>query len=1763
MHQLPGYSILEPLQSTSSNLLYRALREADRQTVILKTLRSDLPGARERAQLQRESTILQRLRGTPGVIQLHGCELLQERPVLVLANVGGTTLSERLDEPLPPARFLPIALELCSTLAEVHRRGVIHKDIKPANILLSASGQPWLIDFGISTLQRTQHVEASPATLVEGTPAYMSPEQTGRMNRTLDYRTDLYSLGVTFYQLLTGRLPFEGRDLLEWFHAHLAREPQPPHQVVPEVPPILSALVMKLLSKRAEERYQGAEGVSFDLERIRRGEKDFPLGERDVPARFLLPQRLYGRQAEVQTLLTAFERVEREGRLEWVLVRGYSGIGKSSVVQELHKPVLRRRGFFLQGKFDPFQRDVPYKTLVQALRGLVQHLLAGSDEEVADWRQRLLEALDGQGQVLLSMVPQLELVLGRQPAVAELPPEASRDRVHRLVQRLLGVFATSERPLVLFLDDLQWADFASLELLRYLTTHPGTPPLLLVGAYRDNEVDPAHPLMLTLAEVRKAGARLEDLHLGALSLEQTRQLVTDALPGASPDVVTPLSALVWEKTAGNPFFLLQLLQTLHQEELVTRAPEGGWRWDEAGVEARGYSDNVVDFMAGRLRQLPADTRHLLQLAACVGSPFPLSLLTILAQKEAPRVESGLEPALLEGLVIQAGPQHLRFLHDRIQQAAYGLLPDEERKVLHLRIGRLMLRDLSAEELEERLFDVVGQLNAGAELMMDEEERTRLAHLNAEAGFRALESTAHHSAEGYFNQAFSLLPGNPWESHHALTFKSRLAQVSCELMLGHSDRAVQLAEEALSHARTRSDMAAASLLRSRIHTINGNAQAGVTLLLECLEKFGVAVPMTPSLEEMLRAEAELGHLLERHSVEELLSRPSRTDPDLAATLDVLSGLSSSALFFNPLLCSFSAMRLAISSIRDGSTEASAIGFVICANWYASNRQKYGEARALGRLARDLNERYPRSSQKIKVLVLLAPIQCLSTPFAQVREFLLSAFQQAVLAGDSAIASTCCFSLIRILFLEGHELSELYEETRAFVDFARKSIYPTFAHLTHYIQRVVQQMRGLTPSFSSVDGDGFDEVSVEAQFAGNGSVQFYGPFLYIKMQSRFMCGDHEQARQARAMASPTVSRGPGDTMTFMYQLYGALTLAACHRTASPAEQQEFLVAIEKHHQQLADWANGCPANFLAAERMVAAELARLSGNTEEALRTYEAAIQAAREYDTPQYVGLASELAARFGKSLGLPFLASSYIRQAHAAYSQWGAHGKVRQLEELWPQLLSAPASAQDTTTTQGTGSQRVDSLAVIKAQQAISSEIRLERLVATLMRVTLESAGAQRGALLLLQDDSLQLVASQPPCPSDSESLSADSLPLSLLAYVRRTGEHVLLNDTAQPHPFSSDAYFTSSSARSVLCLPLRRKESLYGLLYLENSLTPEAFSPNRISLLEHLATQATISIENARLYSDVRKAEAALRQANEELEARVQQRTHELKRAQARLVESARRAGMAEVASNVLHDVGNALTSIVVDTTLMRDAVATSRVSRIRRVAALLADNRSNLADFLTQDARGRQLEDYLIQLAEELEQEKSSLARRLEAMDSNVSRVRSIVEGQMAHATSTLLLEECDLGELMDEALRLQHGALLQAQVTVSREVQALPPVKTDKHKVLTILLNLLSNALHALEARPQPAPQLTVRLEREDGWVRLQVVDTGAGINPDILPRLFTQGFTTRPHGHGIGLHSSALAAQLMGGRLSLDSEGPGRGATATLLLPFRSSSAVAWR
>jgi predicted ATPase/signal transduction histidine kinase/tRNA A-37 threonylcarbamoyl transferase component Bud32 len=1761
MLNIPGYTLHRPVRVTGSNMLYRAVRDADGAPVIIKTPMGLVLGPREDERYRREYGILQRLQGVRGVTRVHGCERINDRPVLLLEEVQGVPLSETAGSPFDVTRFLELAISLASVLAEIHLRGVIHKDIKPSNIIVTPSGEPHIIDFGAATLQRTEHVDAAPTHLIEGTLAYMSPEQTGRMNRSVDYRTDFYSLGMTFYELLTGVRPFHGRDALEWFHAHMAQLPRPPHELVPAVPLMLSAIVLKCLAKVAEERYQSAEGLRNDLaeclDGLRRGALEaFLLGKQDVPSRFQLPQRLYGRDAPVATLLQGFERVASEGKSELILVRGYSGIGKSSVVHELHKPVVQRRGFFLSGKFDQLQREVPYATLARAIRGLVQQLLASTDEEIVRWRERLLEAWRGNGQVILDLVPQLELVTGQQPAVPELPPAEAQRRFNRVFLQFLGVFATAEHPLVIFLDDLQWADLASLRLLQSLLTEEDAPPTLWIGAYRDNEVSSSHPLMMTLREVRKAKTQVTDIQLEPLNLEQLQQLIGDALPGAGVELIVPLAEQVHEKTGGNPFFVLQLMQALHHDGLLSRAPRGGWRWDAEGVRAKGYSDNIVDFMAGNLHQLPVSSRHLLSLAACVGNSFSLEMLAIISGREVDEAEQGLEPALLEGLLVCSAPEQYRFLHDRIQQAAHTFIPEGERKAVHLRIGRLLLESLSPEEVREKLFDIVSQLNTGVELIDAPEERHRVARLNAEAGWRARASSAHGSAITYLSTAFSLIPGDPWKTDYALAFKVQLDQASSELMSGNATEARRLLEGLTPLARNRQDIAAAYCLMNDVLLIGGELEASVSCLLDCLTLLGWPMQPHPSREEATAALREVRALLGTRPIETLIDLPRMTDADMKLVMSVLARLFPSAYFTdNNLLILHVCLMVALSLLYGNSNE-SVIGYsslgVLLGMFFGS----YQEGYAYGVLACAIVERYDLSQERFRALFNLEMISYWCRPLSAAHELALSSFQHALQANNYVFACYIAAHIIWNRLAMGHNLDDVYQDALTRIDFMRKTGFAGVVENRLIVVRYVQQMRGYSPSFGSLSGEGFDEETVEAGLPArmSGTVCQY---WLAKMQSRFMCGSYAEAREAGDKAAAFIWSFIGVIPLLDFHLFRALTLAACCDGAAEEQRQRYLEAAEEHRRQLDEWAGNSPETFRQLERLVFAELARITGRVEDALSAYEEALRLARENGFIQYVALTCELAANFYRRRQASFIADAYARQAREAYAQWGALGKVKHLDALWPHLVTvaAPSSATTTTTSE---SRQIDALAVAKAQQAISSEIVLEKLVSTLMRVATESAGAQRGALLLPRGDKLVVVACTESFSGNVKALSGEeaeaALPWTIISYVRRTRENVLIGDASAPHPFSSDPSLKRNGVRSVLCLPLLRQETLSGVMYLENSLASGAFTPARITLLGQLASQAAISIENAQLYAEVQRTEAALRGANDELERRVEERTRELKQAQAQLVDTARAAGMAEVASDVLHNVGNVLTSAVVNLEQMVAVVGSSRLDRAEQSFTLLREHQDDLAKFLTQDPRGRRLPEYLSALNDELRQERKKLRENLYEMGQYIEHIEAIVKVQQDYAKTSLLIEEYDLSQLLEDSLRIQLAALRRHGVTVTREFASVPKVLVDKHKVLQILINLISNAKYAMDEVPEGQRHLRVRLLATASVVHIQVVDSGKGFSQEIREKLFTHGFTTRKEGHGFGLHSSALAAQVLGGRLLLESEGPGKGATATLELPL---------
>lgn len=1473
------YTLTETLSEDDGVTVYRARRNADQRRMVIKVLDPRRCRPRDLERLKNEYEI-GRMLDIPAVAKPLALESFEGSPALVTEDTGSASLLPLLGAPMAVERFLRLAVAIAEAVAELHAENVIHKDLKPANILVNpATGAVQIADFGIATRLPREQQAAQPLRLIEGSLPYLSPEQTGRMNRAIDNRSDLYSLGVTFYEMLTGRLPFQATDPLEWVHCHIARSPLPPAELVPSVPEALSRVVMKLLAKVAEERYQSAAGLRHDLARCLASWQStssiapFPLGDQDVTDRFQVPQKLYGRDEELAALLGAFGRVVAKGSPEFVVVSGYSGVGKSSLVHELYKPVFGEQGLLVSGKFDQYKRDIPYATIAQAFRDLVSELLAQTDERIEAFRRRLRAALGVNGRLIVDVIPQIELVIGPQPPVPELPLAEAQNRFHMVFRQLVGVFARKEHPVAVFLDDLQWADSGSLDLLEHLVTHPDTKYLFLIGAYRDNEVGPSHPLMLMLDEVRRSGVAVRDIVLAPLSPAHVAELVADTVH-RRPDEVKPLAELVHEKTAGNPFFAIQFLTTLHQEHLITFDPRSAsWRWDVRKIQAKDFSDNVVDLTVGKLRRLAATTQNAMKLAACVGNIAETRVLSMIDGCSEGETHAALWEAVREGLVQRLGDTY-KFLHDRVQEAAYSLIPEDERALVHLRIGKLLVARASKAELEEKRFDIVNQLNLGASLLPSRGEKDWVAELNLIAGRKAKASTAYLSAIKYFSAGMALLAPDSWEDQYDLTFGLHLERAETEFASGGFAAAEALLSVILGHARTNVDRARATSVKVYLHAIQDQYDQAVAAAITGLYPFGIVLSPHPSRDQVDREYRRIWQTLGERRIEDLIDLPPMTDPDAKAALDILVAINSPALYTDNNLVCLTTCHSVNLSLQHGNAAGSSFAYVFFGMLLGPEFGQYRLGFRFGKLGYDLVEKRGLTGYKAKVLLEFFLLSHWARPASTRRALVDSAFAAALEVGDLTFACYAGNNLITFLIVKGERLEDVHSESERALSFARKAKFGMFESVIVVQQRLIQNLRGLTAHFGSFDGAGFDEAEHEAFLAKReASMSIAVCWYYVwKAQARFMSGDYDEAVEAAARARSLLWSCPSFDEVSECHYYGALSLSARYHKMPPKEQAEAMATLRADQQEFRVWSDNCPESFVNKYALLSAEIARIEGSEQEAMRLYEQAIRSARENDFVQNEGISWELAAQFYRDRGFELIADTYFREARACYTRWGAEGKVRSLDRLHPHLIERRPVAP--TATVAVRVEQLDLLAVVKASQTISCEIVQEKLIHTLMRVVLEQGGAQRAYLLISRGGALWIEAeatldAQGACARMLPSLPVESstlVPAAIVHHARRTKERQILDDaSAEAGRFSSDEYIVRVRPRSVLCLPILRKAEVFGLLYLENNLVPGAFTADRLSALELVASQAAISLENARLLS----SEQAARQAAEQDERR------------------------------------------------------------------------------------------------------------------------------------------------------------------------------------------------------------------------------------------------------------------------------------------------------
>jgi PAS domain S-box-containing protein len=1469
--ELSGY-LLEPLREDEEFILYRAhAKQIEPRSVLLLAPVSTQPSLGSLNKIDHEYSLRSDLDAKWAIRPLAVSGYNGKR-VLVLEDPGGEPINRLVQGPMEMKLFLRLAVGLADALSHLHRRHLIHKDLKPANVLVAPeSGRVWLTGFGIASRLAREHQPLKAPEFIAGTLAYMAPEQTGRMNRSIDSRSDLYALGVTLYEMLTGSLPFSVTDPMELVHCHIARQPPPLSERRKAVPNTVSAIIMKLLAKMAEERYQTAARAGRDLRRCldeweTRGSIDeFSVGEQDIPNWLLIPEKLYGRAFEINTLLTSFDRVVAGGRPELVLVSGYSGIGKSSVVNELHKPLVPPSGFFASGKFDQYKRDIPYATLAQAFQSLLRQLLSKSEGEFNKWRDALREALDPNGQLMVDLVPELKLIIGDQPPVPELPPQDAQGRFQLIFRRFISVF-TRDHPLALFLDDLQWLDAATLDLMEDLLTRPDVKHLMLIGAYRDNEVNSAHPLMRKLEAIRQAGAIVHDIVLAPLTREDLQQLVADSLH-CDPELAEPLAKLIHDKTAGNPFFAIQFFSALAEESLLTfDYGAGRWSWDVNRIHAKGYTDNVVDLMVGKLNRLPIETQKALQQLACLGNSADFAMLRMVYQDSNEEMDGQLWEAVRTGLIFRSEDSYT-FLHDRVQEAAYSLIPKELRAETHLRIGMLLAAQTPPENLEDGIFEIVNQINRGSHLIASAEERSRAAELNLIAGRRAKNSTAHASALKYLATGRALLTEESWDDNYELIFSIEYLMAECELLTADMEAAENRLSTLAQRSKSGHDIAMVARLRLTLYTTLDRSDRGVEVFLEYLRRVGTNWPLRPTRDEVLREYDRIWSLVGSRQIEELVDLPLATDRDVLDVLDVFTEVVTPSLFFDENLCSLVICHMVNLSLEHGICDASCFAYVWFAIIAGPRFSNYKDGFRFGRLGYELVEKRGLRRYQARTYMSFGNIVM---PWAKHalggRELVRRAFDAAYRIGDLTFAAYSWNELITNFLIVGDPLPEVQQEAENGLAFAQRARFGLVVDLITTQVRIIRMLRGLTRKFGSLNDEEFDEVQFEHHLASNpvlGLPEFW--YWARKVQARFLAGDYASAVDASLNAQRLLWTSPSQLETATFRFYGALSQAASWDSASPEERQRHFEALAAHHRQLEIWAENCPENFENRAALVGAEIARIEGRLLDAEQLYEQAIRSAHGNGFIHNEAVAYEVAARFYVSRGFDKIAGTYLREARYRYARWGADGKVKQLDQLYPHIneeqpVSGPASTIVTPT------ELLDLATVIKVSQAASGEIVLEKLIDKLMRAAIQHAGAQRGLLILPRRDELQIEAEATTSGNDvivhlrDTSTAAADLPESLVRYVMRTHERVILEDALSENLFSADPYIVQHRVRSILCLPLINRAKFTGVLYLENNLTTHVFTADRVTVLKVLASQAGVSLENTRLYRDLESREAKIR---------------------------------------------------------------------------------------------------------------------------------------------------------------------------------------------------------------------------------------------------------------------------------------------------------------
>lgn len=1474
--KLKDYEILGELYSGLRSKIYKGKRISDGYPIVLKIMNAECPNSEDIKAFQREFEIGSRINSN-NVIKYIEIVKINHSLGIVEEYFSGETIDKFNKVNLK--EFLSIAIGICNALKKIQAKNIVHGAINPSNILYDGiTGEVKIIDFSnAKCLQNESYIDENN-NIFQSCLNYISPEQTGRTNRSMDYRSDFYSLGITFYEMLTGRLPFKSEDTMGLIYSHVAKQPESITTLTSDIPEVVSNIVLKLIAKNPEERYKSASGLKRDLEKCviameNNESMNFELGKYDFSGEFCIPQKLYGREKEIKELIESFDRI-REGSAQILLIAGSPGVGKSALVNEISDSIKQKNGYFLFGKFEQFQNDIPYSTIIQSLDKFIKQLLVEPSSELKKWKERILKCVGNNGQVIIDVIPTLELIIGKQPEVPQLGAIETQNRFNLVFGNFMKIIATEEHPLVMFIDDLQWADSASLNFMKMMMMDKSNKYLLVIGAYRDNDPNLLRPIMSWMYEIIQGGTKIKTIDLKVIERKDIKLLLQDTLVGLEQDLsdIEELSDCIYSKTQGNPFFVKQFLRSLYDfKHLWFEYNLMKWCFNTEEIRKMNITENVIDLLDSKIKMLKPSAIEYLKYGACMGNEFDLKTLVLVNDKNGESILNSLKEAVKIGLIydlhnnresdLMKADIKFKFVHDRVQQAVYSIISDDEKCSIHLQLGQLYLKNYAEFNKSEQLFETVRQLNAGSIIITDKFEKVKLAELNLKAGIAAKQSSAYYSAYTYFNEGIKLLANsNGWQEFYDITLQLYSEITEASYLISNYNKMDKFAAVVLENAKTLMDKVNVYRVKIEASQAQLNVQEALDTALSVLKLMGIDIKANPTKEDVDEVFEEVWNIVKEIKPENLVKLPEMKDEVMLGAMQILLGSTSAAYKIAPMVMNIAVCKMVELSIKFGDSPFSPgayslYGLALCS--YITNielgdkLEEYIDlAYKLGKINVDIVEKPNMKPSKVIVLdVNNSSVNEWKESLRDTLKPLMDGYLAGIENGNFEYAGYCLMNYNKHSLYSGKELNIVEDDIKKNIIKLQKIKQGFSVNWVFIFGQIVQNIQGKSKDPIKLTGDFCDEDEMILILEDIGDMLGL-VFLYLgKMRVNYIFGSYFSAIQYGKKVEENLAGASATIDIAVYYFYDSLSRLAVHFTLAKEEQIANLTRIRKNQELIKAWAKLAPMNFMHKFYLVQAELCKVTGNFNEARECYDKSIKLARENEYLNDEALAYELAGKFYLDECRRDMAKVYLVEAKNKYQLWGAIAKVNEMKNRYPSLM-------EETDDNLNAAQSMDLFSIMKASQAISSEINLEGLLVRLMTVILENMGAQRGFLILKSHDTLVIEAYVDAVRNKKEILTLqpldefEELPKTVIRFTARTGENVIFPEKTDKFLFDEDPYIINKKPKSFFSTAVKIKNTIKGVLYLENNLVEGAFKPDRVKVIDILSTQAAISLENAILYN-------------------------------------------------------------------------------------------------------------------------------------------------------------------------------------------------------------------------------------------------------------------------------------------------------------------------